>query len=255
MNQTTVFTNEALAGEIVLVTGASRGIGAAILEACVKAGATVIGTATSEAGAAKISDHIAELGGKGEGRILNVADREGTDAFIKAVEAEVGVVSVLVNNAGITRDTLSMRMKDSQWDEVIETNLTGGFRLCRACMKGMMKARHGRIINIASIVGLMGNAGQANYAAAKGGMIAMSKSIAREISARGVTVNCVAPGFIATDMTDALNDAQKQALLAQIPIGRLGAPEDVADAVVFLASSAASYITGQVIEVNGGMRM
>ena len=237
-----VFTADALAGEIVLVTGASRGIGAAILDVCVKAGATVIGTATSDSGAAKISARIQELGGKGEGRVLNIADREGTDAFMKALEADFGSVTVLVNNAGITRDTLSMRMKDSQWDEVIETNLTGGFR-------------HGRIINIASIVGMMGNAGQANYAAAKAGTIAMSKSIAREIGSRGVTVNCVAPGFIATDMTDALNDAQKQALLAQIPLGRLGSADDVAEAVVFLASSAAAYITGQVIEVNGGMRM
>ena len=242
-----VFTADALAGEIVLVTGASRGIGAAILDVCVKAGATVIGTATSDSGAAKISARIQELGGKGEGRVLNIAAREGTDAFMKALEADFGSVTVLVNNAGITRDTLSMRMKDSQWDEVIETNLTGGFRLSRACLKGMMKARHGRIINIASIVGMMGNAGQATYA--------MSKSIAREIGSRGVTVNCVAPGFIATDMTDALNDAQKQALLAQIPLGRLGSADDVAEAVVFLASSAAAYITGQVIEVNGGMRM
>ena len=178
-----VFTADALAGEIVLVTGASRGIGAAILDV----GATVIGTATSDSGAAKISARIQELGGKGEGRVLNIADREGTDAFMKALEADFGSVTVLVNNAGITRDTLSMRMKDSQWDEVIETNLTGGFRLSRACLKGMMKARHGRIINIASIVGMMGNAGQANYAAAKAGTIAMSKSIAREIGSRGVT--------------------------------------------------------------------
>ena len=174
---------------------------------------------------------------------------------MKAIEAEFGAVTVLVNNAGITRDTLSMRMKDEQWDEVIETNLTGGFRLARACLRGMMKARHGRIISIASIVGMTGNAGQANYAAAKAGTIAMSKSIAREIGARGVTVNCVAPGFIATDMTDALSEAQKAALLAQIPMARLGKPEDIADAVVFLASAAADYITGQVIEVNGGMRM
>ena len=215
-----VFTADALAGEIVLVTGASRGIGAAILDVCVKAGATVIGTATSDSGAAKISARIQELGGKGGGRVLNIAAREGTDAFMKALEADFGSVTVLVNNAGITRDTLS-----------------------------------GRIINIASIVGMMGNAGQANYAAAKAGTIAMSKSIAREIGSRGVTVNCVAPGFIATDMTDALNDAQKQALLAQIPLGRLGSADDVAEAVVFLASSAAAYITGQVIEVNGGMRM
>lgn len=253
MTTNNVFSAEALKGEIVLVTGASRGIGAAIFDACLKAGATVIGTATSEAGAAKITGRA--QGAKGFGRVLNVADREASDAFMKAIEAEFGAVTVLVNNAGITRDTLSMRMKDEQWDEVIETNLTGGFRLARACLRGMMKARHGRIISIASIVGMTGNAGQANYAAAKAGTIAMSKSIAREIGARGVTVNCVAPGFIATDMTDALSEAQKAALLAQIPMARLGKPEDIADAVVFLASAAADYITGQVIEVNGGMRM
>lgn len=253
MTTNNVFSAEALKGEIVLVTGASRGIGAAIFDACLKAGATVIGTATSEAGAVKITERA--QGAKGFGRVLNVADREASDAFMKAIEAEFGAVTVLVNNAGITRDTLSMRMKDEQWDEVIETNLTGGFRLARACLRGMMKARHGRIISIASIVGMMGNAGQANYAAAKAGTIAMSKSIAREIGARGVTVNCVAPGFIATDMTDALSEAQKAALLAQIPMARLGKPEDIADAVVFLASAAADYITGQVIEVNGGMRM
>ena len=197
MTTNNVFSAEALKGEIVLVTGASRGIGAAIFDACLKAGATVIGTATSEAGAAKITERA--QGAKGVGRVLNVADREASDAFMKAIEAEFGAVTVLVNNAGITRDTLSMRMKDEQWDEVIETNLTGGFRLARACLRGMMKARHGRIISIASIVGMTGNAGQANYAAAKAGTIAMSKSIAREIGARGVTVNCVAPGFIATD--------------------------------------------------------
>lgn len=253
MTTNNVFSAEALKGEIVLVTGASRGIGAAIFDACLKAGATVIGTATSEASAAKITERA--QGAKGFGRVLNVADREASDAFMKAIEAEFGAVTVLVNNAGITRDTLSMRMKDEQWDEVIETNLTGGFRLARACLRGMMKARHGRIISIASIVGMTGNAGQANYAAAKAGTIAMSKSIAREIGARGVTVNCVAPGFIATDMTDALSEAQKAALLAQIPMARLGKPEDIADAVVFLASVAADYITGQVIEVNGGMRM
>lgn len=253
MTTNNVFSAEALKDEIVLVTGASRGIGAAIFDACLKAGATVIGTATSEAGAEKITERA--QGAKGFGRVLNVADREASDAFMKAIEAEFGAVTVLVNNAGITRDTLSMRMKDEQWDEVIETNLTGGFRLARACLRGMMKARHGRIISIASIVGMMGNAGQANYAAAKAGTIAMSKSIAREIGARGVTVNCVAPGFIATDMTDALSEAQKASLLAQIPMARLGKPEDIAEAVVFLASAAADYITGQVIEVNGGMRM
>ena len=250
-----VFSAEALKGEVVVITGASRGIGRAILNACIKAGATVIGTATSEGGAAKISEAIKEAGANGKGAVLNVSDRAQCDAFIAEIEKEFSKVSVLVNNAGITRDTLAMRMKDAQWDEVIETNLTGAFRLSRACLKGMMSARHGRIINIASIVGLTGNAGQANYSAAKAGMIAMSKSIAKEMGARGITVNCVAPGFIATDMTDVLNEAQKTALLGQIPMKRLGQAEDIADAVVFLASGAASYITGQVIEVNGGMRM
>ena len=250
-----VFTADALAGEIVLVTGASRGIGAAILDVCVKAGAPVIGTATSDSGAAKISARIQELGGKGGGRILNIAAREGTDAFMKALEADFGSVTVLVNNAGITRDTLSMRMKDSQWDEVIETNLTGGFRLSRACLKGMMKARHGRIINIASIVGMMGNAGQANYAAAKAGTIAMSKSIAREIGSRGVTVNCVAPGFIATDMVEALPEDKKEEYLKDIPMKRFGTAEEIGDVVTMLAGPACSYMTGQVIVLDGGLSL
>lgn len=250
-----IFTPNALEGETVVVTGASRGIGAAIFEACLKAGATVIGTATSESGAEKITAKAKELGLKGCGKVLNIADRAQTDAFAAEAEKEFGAVSVLINNAGITRDTLTLRMKDEQWDAVIETNLTGTFRLTRCFLKGMMKARKGKIINLSSIVGMMGNAGQANYAAAKAGLIAMSKSIARELGARGITVNCIAPGFIATDMTDALSDDQKKALSAQIPLGRLGAVEDIANAAVFLASDAASYITGQVIEVNGGMRM
>lgn len=250
-----IFTPNALEGETVVVTGASRGIGAAIFEACLKAGATVIGTATSEPGAEKITAKAKELELKGCGKVLNIADRAQTDAFAAEVEKEFGAVSVLINNAGITRDTLALRMKDEQWDAVIETNLTGTFRLTRCFLKGMMKARKGKIINLSSIVGMMGNAGQANYAAAKAGLIAMSKSIARELGARGITVNCIAPGFIATDMTDALSDDQKKALSAQIPLGRLGAVDDIANAAVFLASDAASYITGQVIEVNGGMRM
>lgn len=250
-----IFTADALGGEVVVVTGASRGIGAAIFEAFLKAGATVIGTATSESGAQKITEKAKELGLKGCGKVLNVADREQTDAFAAGIEKEFGTVTVLVNNAGITRDTLAIRMKDDQWDAVIETNLTGTFRLTRAFLKPMMKARKGRVISLSSIVGMMGNAGQANYAAAKAGVIAMSKSVARELAVRGITVNCIAPGFIATDMTDALSDEQKKALAAQIPAGRLGSIEDIAAAAVFLASDAASYINGQVIEVNGGMRM
>ncbi len=253
MNQ--VFCDNALSEEVVVVTGASRGIGRSIMEKSLEAGATVIGTATSDEGAKKISDFISQAGKKGCGMKLNIADRQQIEPFVAEVEATYGKISVLVNNAGITRDTLSMRMKDEQWDEVIDTNLSGSFLLTRACLRSMMKARHGRIINIASIVGLMGNAGQANYAAAKGGLIAMSKSIAREIASRGVTVNCVAPGFIDTDMTSVLNEDHKKALLGQIPMGRLGEPTDIANAVVFLASAAASYVTGQVIEVNGGMRM
>ncbi len=250
-----IFTPNALEGETIVVTGASRGIGAAVYEACLKAGATVIGTATSAAGAEKITEKAKELGLKGCGKVLNIADRAQTDAFAAEIEKEFGTVSVLINNAGITRDTLALRMKDEQWDAVIETNLTGTFRLTRCFLKGMMKARKGKIINLSSIVGMMGNAGQANYAAAKAGLIAMSKSIARELGARGITVNCIAPGFIATDMTDALSEDQKKALSAQIPLGRLGAAQDIANTAVFLASDAASYITGQVIEVNGGMRM
>lgn len=250
-----VFTSTALEGQCVLVTGASRGIGAAILEACAKAGATVIGTATSEQGANRITEKIASLGAKGEGRVLNVADRAQTDDFVKALEKDYGAITVLVNNAGITRDTLAMRLKDELWDEVIETNLTGSFRLIRALMRGMIKARYGRIINLSSIVGEIGNPGQANYAASKAGLIAMSKSLARELGSRGVTVNCIAPGFIATDMTAILSDEQKDALAKQIPLAKLGRAEDIAASVIFLASDAGSYITGQVISVNGGMSM
>ncbi len=250
-----IYSQNALAGEMVVVSGASRGIGAAILEACVKAGATVVGTATSEEGAQKITAKISALGGKGKGMVLNVANRESTDAFAAAVEQEFGAVSVLINNAGITRDTLALRMKDEQWDAVIETNLTGTFRLTRAFLRGMMKARRGKVISLTSVVGMMGNAGQANYAASKAGIIAMSKSLARELASRSITVNCIAPGFVTTDMTDALNEEQKKFITAQIPSGRLGSVEDIANTAVFLASEAASYITGQVIEVNGGMRM
>lgn len=250
-----IFNANALQGLTVVVTGASRGIGAAILEAMAKAGATVIGTATSENGAAKITEKLQQLNAKGQGAVLNISDRQATDKFAADIEKAYGPISVLVNNAGITRDMLAMRLKDEQWDAVIETNLTGTFRLTRAFMRGMIKARFGRIINLSSIVGETGNPGQANYAASKAGMIAMSKSLARELGTRGITVNCIAPGFIATDMTDVLSDEQKEALSKQIPLGRLGTPEDIAQCAVYLASPAGAYITGQVMNVNGGMFM
>jgi len=250
-----IFNANALEGLTVVVTGASRGIGAAILEAMASSGATVIGTATSENGAAKITEKLKQLNAKGQGAVLNISDREATDKFAADIEKAYGPISVLVNNAGITRDMLAMRLKDEQWDAVIETNLTGTFRLTRAFMRGMIKARFGRIINLSSIVGETGNPGQANYAASKAGMIAMSKSLARELGTRGITVNCIAPGFIATDMTDVLSDEQKEALSKQIPLVRLGKPEDIAQCAVYLASPAGAYITGQVMNVNGGMFM
>lgn len=250
-----IFNANALEGLTVVVTGASRGIGAAILEAMASAGATVIGTATSENGAAKITEKLKELNAKGQGAVLNISDRQATDKFAADIEKAYGPISVLVNNAGITRDMLAMRLKDEQWDAVIETNLTGTFRLTRAFMRGMIKARFGRIINLSSIVGETGNPGQANYAASKAGMIAMSKSLARELGTRGITVNCIAPGFIATDMTDVLSDEQKEALSKQIPLGRLGTPNDIAQCAVYLASPAGAYVTGQVMNVNGGMFM
>ena len=236
-----------LAGKVALVTGATRGIGRAIAVELAKHGAKVVGTATSEAGVESITQ--AGLIGK----VLNVRDTAQTDALIAAVQKEVGEIAVLVNNAGITRDNLALRMKDADWDEVIETNLKSVFRLSRAVMRGMMKARWGRIINITSVVGASGNAGQANYAAAKAGIVGMSKSLAQELGSRGITVNCVAPGFIDTDMTRALAEEQKSALLARIPLGRLGQPEDIAAAVAYLASPAAGYVTGAVLHVNGGM--
>jgi 3-oxoacyl-[acyl-carrier protein] reductase len=232
-----------LSGKVALVTGASRGIGRAIALELAKNGAKVTGTATTEDGAKKISESgIA-------GKALNVTSQEQCEALLK----ELGEVHILVNNAGITRDNLALRMKDAEWDEVMETNLKAVFRLSRAVMRGMMKARWGRIINITSVVGAAGNPGQANYAAAKAGVVGMSKSLARELGSRNITVNCVAPGFIDTDMTRALSDEQKSALLAQIPLGRLGRPEDVAAAVAYLASPAAAYVTGAVLHVNGGM--
>ena len=242
-------------GRVALVTGASRGIGQAILLELGRRGATVIGTATSDKGAAAISEAIQAAGFKGEGRVLNVTDPAQVEGLIEDILKAHGSIDVLVNNAGITRDNLLMRMKDEEWDEIIATNLTSVFRLSRAVLRPMMKARHGRIISIASVVGVMGNAGQTNYGAAKAGMIGFSKSLAREVGSRNITVNCVAPGFIDTDMTRALPEAQRQALLGHIPLGRLGSAEDIAHAVAFLASDQAGYVTGTTLHVNGGMYM
>jgi 3-oxoacyl-[acyl-carrier protein] reductase len=242
-----------LSGEIALVTGASRGIGAAIADLLAERGATVIGTATSDAGAQAIGERLAAHGG--HGRKLDVTDGAAIEALIDAIGKEFGAVSVLVNNAGITRDQLLMRMKDDDWNAIIDTNLSSVFRTSKAVLRGMMKARKGRIISIASVIGLTGNAGQANYAAAKAGIIAFSKSLAKEIGSRGITVNVVAPGFIETDMTKALPEESKQALMAQIALGRLGAPRDIAESVAFLASPAAAYVTGETLHVNGGMYM
>ncbi len=239
---------------VALVTGASRGIGRAIAMELTRQGMTVIGTATSESGAASITEAIKAAGGAGRGAALDVRDGTGVDALIADIEAKTGsAITVLVNNAGITRDTLAMRMKDEDWDDVLDTNLKSVFRMCRAVMRGMMKARTGRIVNITSVVGHAGNPGQANYCAAKAGVSGMTRSLARELGSRGITVNCVAPGFIDTDMTKALDDNQKAMLLGNIPLGRLGTPEDIAAAVAFLTSPAASYVTGSTIHVNGGM--
>ncbi len=242
-----------LNGDIALVTGASRGIGAAIAARLARDGARVIGTATTAEGAARIEASLAPHGGRGA--VLDVADAASVEALIADVEGREGAIGILVNNAGITRDTLLMRMKPEDWDAVIQTNLSSVYRLSRAVLRGMMKARKGRIIGIASVVGAMGNAGQTNYAASKAGMIGFSKSLAREVGSRAITVNVVAPGFIDTDMTRALDDAQRAALLGQIPLARLGAAEDVAAAVAFLASPQAAYITGETLHVNGGMFM
>ena len=241
-------------GQVALVTGASRGIGRAIALALAQLGLKVVGTATSEAGAVAISEALAAFPGC-RGASLNVNDAAGVDALIDAIVKEHGALNVLVNNAGITRDTLAMRMKDDDWDAVLDTNLKAVFRLSRAVIRPMMKQRQGRIINITSVVGASGNPGQANYAAAKAGVAGMTRALARELGSRGITVNCIAPGFIATDMTEALPEAQKAALLQQIPLQRLGQPEEIAHAVAFLASPQAGYITGTELHVNGGMFM
>ncbi|HUQ28313.1 MAG TPA: 3-oxoacyl-ACP reductase FabG [Usitatibacter sp.] len=244
-----------LNGQVAIVTGASRGIGEAIASALVKANATVIGTSTSEKGAEGISKAIAEAGGKGAGRVLDVRDAAQGASFVEAVQAQFGPPAILVNNAGATRDNLLARMKDDEWDDIQATNLKSVFVLSRAVLRGMMKARSGRIVNISSVVGFTGNAGQANYAAAKAGMVGFSKSLAREVGSRNITVNCVAPGFIETDMTRSLAEEQVKKLVENVPLGRLGRVEDIAQAVVFLCSPAAGYITGATIHVNGGMYM
>ena len=245
--------NKPLQGEIALVTGASRGIGAAIADTLAALGATVVGTATSESGATAIGERLAANGG--HGRVLNVNQSGAIEALIESIGKEIGAISILVNNAGITRDNLLMRMKDEDWQAVLDTNLTSVYRASKAVMRGMMKARKGRIINIASVIGATGNAGQANYAAAKAGIIAFSKSLAKEIGSRGITVNVVAPGFIETDMTRDLPEDAKAAMATTIALGRLGQAQDIADAVAFLAGPGAAYITGETLHVNGGMHM
>jgi 3-oxoacyl-[acyl-carrier protein] reductase len=246
------FTSDMLSGQVALVTGASRGIGAAIAATLQAAGATVIGTATSESGASAIS---AALGGSGRGAVLDISSAESVDSLLADIGKAEGAPAIVVNNAGITRDNLLMRMKTEEWDDVIATNLSGVYRICRGAVRGMMKARYGRIINIASVIGVMGNAGQANYAAAKAGIIGFSKSLARELGSRNITVNVVAPGFIDTDMTKVLPEEQRNNLLGQVPLGRLGDARDIANAVAFLCSDGAAYITGETLHVNGGMLM
>ena len=244
-----------LQGEVALVSDASRGIGRSIAELLGSAGATVAGTATSEKGAEAITAYLREAGIAGKGMVLNVADKASIDTVVKAVGDEFGGISILVNNAGITRDNLLMRMKDDEWDDIINTNLTSVYRMSKACLRGMTKAKKGRIISISSVVGASGNAGQTNYAAAKAGLVGFSKSLAREIGSRNVTVNVVAPGFIDTDMTRELSEDQRNNLLHGIPLGRLGQPAEIAGAVLFLASPLGAYVTGETIHVNGGMYM
>ena len=246
-------SSQDLSGKIALVTGASRGIGAAIADTLAQAGATVIGTATSDSGAAAIGERLAQW--NGQGRALNAAEADGIENLIADIEKEFGKLDILVNNAGITRDNLLMRMKEEEWDEIMLVNLKSVFRASKAVLRGMMKQRSGRIINITSVVGAMGNAGQANYAAAKAGLMGFAKSMAREVGSRGITVNCIAPGFIDTDMTRALPEEVRKTFEAQTALGRFGDAQDIADAVLFLASDQAKYITGQTLHVNGGMLM
>jgi 3-oxoacyl-[acyl-carrier protein] reductase len=253
--QTQSPVGQILRGQIVLVTGATRGIGSAIAQRLGAAGATIIGTATSDKGVEAIQAMLSGAGITGCGVKLDVSQADQIEPCLKQIEASYGAISILVNNAGVTRDTLLMRMKDDDWDTVMQTNLSSVFRLSRGVMKGMMKARSGRIINIASVVGFMGNAGQVNYVAAKAGMVGFSKALAREVGSRNITVNCVAPGFIETDMTRALSVEQIEKLTAAVPLGRLGQVEDIAEAVYYLASPGASYVTGTTIHVNGGMHM
>lgn len=241
-----------LKGKIALVTGASRGIGRAIAEQLVAHGATVVGTATSASGADAISEYLAE---NGQGLVLNVSEQDSIDGLLTQIKESFGAIDILVNNAGITRDNLLMRMKEDEWQDILDTNLTPIFKLSKAVLRGMMKNRHGRIVNIGSVVGSTGNPGQANYAAAKAGVIGFSKSMAREVASRGITVNVVAPGFIDTDMTKVLTDEQKQAIFKDVPANRLGDPKEIAATVAFLVSDGAAYITGETIHVNGGMHM
>lgn len=242
-------------GKVALVTGATRGIGKAIAQRLAKAGAIVIGTATTEAGAASITAYLNEMGARGQGEVLNVTQSQDIDTLLSKIGTQFGAPLILVNNAGITRDNLMLRMKEDEWDDVINTNLTSVFRLTKACLRGMTKARWGRIVSIGSVVGAMGNAGQANYAAAKAGLEGFSRALAKEIGSRNITVNTVAPGFIDTDMTKDLPEANREVMLSQIPAGRLGLPEEIASAVVFLASDDAAYVTGATLPVNGGMYM